>query len=53
MSMAIVTLLSGPLYQRFGVDGFYFMAAVAACAIVLVLLASRSTPKLGQGRRHH
>jgi PPP family 3-phenylpropionic acid transporter len=53
MSMAIVTLLSGPLYQRFGVDGFYFMAAVAACAIVLVLLASRSAPKFGQGRRHH
>ncbi|MRX35070.1 MFS transporter [Aminobacter sp. MDW-2] len=53
MSMAIVTLLSGPLYQRFGVDGFYFMAAVAACAIVLVVLASRSAPKFGQGRRHH
>ena len=53
MSMAIVTLLSGPLYQSFGVDGFYFMAVVAAFAIVLVVLASRSAPKLGQGRRHH
>ncbi|MCA0276512.1 MAG: MFS transporter [Proteobacteria bacterium] len=53
MSMAVVTLASGPLYQNFGANGFYFMAGVAAVAIMLVLLGARSAPKLGQGRRHH
>lgn len=53
MSMALVTLASGPLYQYFGANGFYIMAAVAVFAIVLVLVGGRSAPKLGQGRRHH
>lgn len=53
MSMAMVTLISGPLYQDFGVNGFYFMAGVAAIAIVLVQLAAGSTPKFGKRRRYH
>ncbi len=53
MSMAVVTLLSGPLYERFGAGGFYFMAGVAAFAIVLVLAAARSAPQLGHRRRDH
>ncbi|WP_378950763.1 MFS transporter [Mesorhizobium sp. ANAO-SY3R2] len=50
MSMALVTLASGPLYQYFGANGFYVMAVVAAFAIVLVLVGGRSAPKFGQGR---
>ncbi len=49
-AMATVTLLSGPLYQRYGVDGFYAMALVAGVALGLILLAARSAPKLRLGR---
>jgi PPP family 3-phenylpropionic acid transporter len=37
--MAVVTLLSGPLYDHFGADGFFAMIGVAALGIALVLLA--------------
>lgn len=40
MAMAVVTLISGPLYERFGGDGFYFMAGVALIAVVLVVVAA-------------
>lgn len=53
MSMAVVTLISGPLYDQFGANGFFFMAGVAAFAIGLVLIGSRSAPKLGRGRSYH
>jgi PPP family 3-phenylpropionic acid transporter len=49
-SMATVTLLSGPLYERFGVNGFYAMAGVAAAGLVLIWLAGRSTPERRLGR---
>ena len=31
-AMAVVTLLSGPLYESFGVDGFYVMAVDRRCS---------------------
>lgn len=43
-AMAAVTLLSGPLYAEFGVNGFFPMAAIALAGIALVLLARRSPP---------
>lgn len=50
-AMAAVTLVSGPLYARFGVGGFFPMAAVAGVGLVLVLLArlrSRSSERGGK-----
>ncbi|MDW6026449.1 MFS transporter [Mesorhizobium sp. BAC0120] len=37
--MAVVTLLSGPLYGRFGADGFFAMIGVAVLGIGLILVA--------------
>lgn len=48
--MALMTLLSGPLYDRFGAGGFYVMALVAACGLALILLARLSAPKRRIGR---
>lgn len=39
MSMALFTLASGPLYDRFGAAGFFAMAAVAAAGLTLIALA--------------
>ena len=55
VSMAVVTLASGPLYERLGVDGFYVMVVIALVGLGLVLAADRSAPKTsapqgGQGR---
>ena len=44
MSMALVTLASGPLYGRFGAGGFFAMAVVAAVGLMLIALARRSAP---------
>lgn len=49
-SMATVTLVSGPLYERFGVNGFFPMIPVAMVGMALVLLASRSAPERRLGR---
>lgn len=49
-AMATVTLMSGPLYDRFGVDGFYVMAGVAAIGLGLIVLAARSAPERRIGR---
>ena len=49
-AMATVTLLSGPLYDRLGVNGFYVMAAVAAVGLGLIVLAARSAPERRIGR---
>lgn len=43
--MAVVTLASGPLYDRFGVDGFFAMVPVALIGLVLIGLAARSAPQ--------
>ena len=40
--MAAVTLLSGPLYERLGVDGFYAMAAIALAGLGLIAAAGIS-----------
>ncbi|TPN60705.1 MFS transporter, partial [Mesorhizobium sp. B1-1-5] len=48
--MAAVTLASGPLYDRFGVDGFLAMIPIAIIGLVLVGLAARSAPKRRIGR---
>lgn len=40
LSMAAVTLVSGPIYASLGVDGFYLMAAVALLGLALVLAAT-------------
>jgi len=42
---AAVTLASGPLYERLGVDGFLAMIPIAVIGMVLIGLASRSAPK--------
>ncbi|MBA3448197.1 MAG: MFS transporter [Pseudaminobacter sp.] len=44
-SMAAVTLLSGPLYDRLGTNGFFVMAGLAAAGLVLVALAARLAPE--------
>ncbi|TIP34291.1 MAG: MFS transporter, partial [Mesorhizobium sp.] len=41
-----VTLASGPLYDRLGVDGFWAMIPIAIIGMGLIGLAARSTPKL-------
>jgi len=43
--MAAVTLASGPLYDRLGVDGFWAMIPIAIIGMVLIGLASRSAPE--------
>ncbi|TKB11422.1 MAG: MFS transporter [Mesorhizobium sp.] len=43
--MAAVTLASGPLYDRFGVDGFLAMIPIAIIGLALIGLAARSTPQ--------
>ena len=50
LSFSVITLLSGPLYEGFGANGFFFMAAVALGGTFLVLAARRSAPKPGFGR---
>lgn len=47
--MAAVTLASGPLYDRFGVDGFLAMIPVAVIGLVLIGFAARSAPKRAVG----
>ena len=37
LAMGVLTLLSGPLYARFGGDGFWAMAALCAAALPVVL----------------
>jgi PPP family 3-phenylpropionic acid transporter len=43
--MATVTLLSGPLYDRFGVLGFFAMVGVATIGLLLGLLSAASAPQ--------
>ncbi|SFT79827.1 MFS transporter [Mesorhizobium sp. YR577] len=45
LSMATVTLVSGPLYGRLGIGGFYVMAAVAMVGLVFIALAAKSAPE--------
>ena len=47
-STGVVTLASGPLYERLGGDGFYVMAVVALLGLALIIAAALS-PK-GQVR---
>lgn len=47
---AVVTLLSGPLYDRFGVDGFFAMIPIALIGLALIGLAARSAPQRRIGR---
>jgi PPP family 3-phenylpropionic acid transporter len=48
--LAVMTLLSGPVYDAVGVHGFYVMALVALAGLALAALAWRSTPKRLRGR---
>lgn len=43
--MALTTLLSGRLFETFGIDGFYAMSAVAVLGLLLVVLARRVQPQ--------
>ena len=43
--MATVTLLSGPLYDRFGVLGFFAMVGVAAVGLLFGWLSAASAPQ--------
>ncbi|AZO12752.1 MULTISPECIES: MFS transporter [unclassified Mesorhizobium] len=43
--MAAVTLASGPLYERLGVDGFLVMIPIAIAGLALIGLAARSAPQ--------
>ena len=49
--MAAVTLASGPLYERFGVDGFYVMAVVAARRARPDRAGRRAQPQSARSRR--
>lgn len=42
---AVVTLLSGPLYDHFGADGFFAMIPIALIGLALIGLAARSAPQ--------
>ena len=44
VSMALFTLASGLLYERFGAGGFFAMAVVAATGLTLIAIARRSAP---------
>ena len=44
--LAVVTLLSGPLYAALGAGGFYVMALIALAGLALALFAWRSAPQL-------
>jgi PPP family 3-phenylpropionic acid transporter len=48
LSMAVVTLLSGPIYDTMGVSGFYLMAVAASLGAALIALVSFSPT--GRGR---
>jgi len=48
--MAAVTLVSGPLYEHFGIGGSFFMAPVALAGLAMIALAARSAPKRAPGR---
>jgi len=49
LSMAVVTAVCGPLYDRLGVDAFYAMAATALLGLGLILLAGRQPHNSGSG----
>ena len=49
-AMAAVTLLSGPLYEAFGADGFFAMAGVAGLGLCLIGFGLRSAPEGRRGR---
>jgi PPP family 3-phenylpropionic acid transporter len=49
LSMAVVTAVCGPLYDRFGVDAFYAMALTALLGLGLILLAGRQPQSAGSG----
>ena len=42
LAMGVLTLLSGPLYARFGGDGFWAMAALCAAALPVALVGLRA-----------
>ncbi|QPC87961.1 MFS transporter [Mesorhizobium sp. NBSH29] len=50
VGLAVITLLSGPLYEAVGSDGFYGMAVVAALGLGLAIMARRSAPQRGLWR---
>jgi PPP family 3-phenylpropionic acid transporter len=45
ITMATVTLASGPLYAFAGANGFYVMAAIAMFGIIALVMGNRSTPE--------
>ncbi|MFZ1813079.1 MAG: MFS transporter [Rhizobiaceae bacterium] len=47
--MGLAMFLCGPIYARFGVDGFLFMAAMAIAALALLLLARNYPQSRGEG----
>jgi MFS transporter, PPP family, 3-phenylpropionic acid transporter len=49
LAMGVLTLLSGPIYARFGGDGFWAMAALCAAALP-VTLGLRAALRRQQGR---
>ncbi|KQZ13424.1 MFS transporter [Mesorhizobium sp. Root554] len=42
--MAVVTLVSGPLYERFGSGGFFAMIPVALAGLLMIVVAGRYRP---------
>lgn len=48
-AMAAVTLMSGTLYEKFGIGGFYVMAAVALAGLGLIVAAALSPRGPGRG----
>jgi len=47
--LAALMLLSGPLYERFGAHGYFFMAGVAALGTALALAALAYPQSVGRG----
>lgn len=43
--MGLGVLISGPVFDRFGVDAFYLMSALCAVAILFVIAAKQFSPK--------
>jgi PPP family 3-phenylpropionic acid transporter len=49
--MGVLTLLSGPLYARFGGDGFWAMAALCAAALPVALGLRAAVRRRGEAPR--
>ena len=51
LAMAVMTLLSGPVYAAFGVDGFYLASAAALAGTALIAVAALTPRPRGRAEK--